>query len=67
MNQPSPSPVVHLEPHTGNLVRACGFYSYDWLRSTEGTARFSRRAESIAPGERGAGCFVDRKNVQEAT
>jgi uncharacterized protein len=23
----SPSPVVHLELHTGNLARACGFYS----------------------------------------
>lgn len=27
MIQPSPSPVVHLELHTGNLARACGFYS----------------------------------------
>lgn len=25
--QPSPSPVVHLELHTGNLARACDFYS----------------------------------------
>jgi predicted enzyme related to lactoylglutathione lyase len=27
MMQPQPSPVVHLELHTGNLARACGFYS----------------------------------------
>ena len=27
MAQCSPSPVVHLELHTGNLVRACSFYS----------------------------------------
>jgi uncharacterized protein len=27
MIQPSPSPVVHLELHTGNLVRASSFYS----------------------------------------
>jgi predicted enzyme related to lactoylglutathione lyase len=27
MIQPSPNPVVHLELHTGNLARACGFYS----------------------------------------
>src|SRR5262245_46864557 len=27
MFQPSPSPVVHLELHTGNLVRACSFSS----------------------------------------
>jgi uncharacterized protein len=27
MIQPSPSPVVHLELHTGNLARACSFYS----------------------------------------
>ena len=27
MIQPSPTPVVHLELHTGNLARACGFYS----------------------------------------
>jgi predicted enzyme related to lactoylglutathione lyase len=25
--QPLPSPVVHLELHTGNLARACHFYS----------------------------------------
>jgi uncharacterized protein len=25
--QPPPSPVVHLELHTGNLARACDFYS----------------------------------------
>jgi predicted enzyme related to lactoylglutathione lyase len=28
MIQPSPSPVVHLELHTRNLVRACSFYSH---------------------------------------
>src|SRR5262249_7452848 len=27
MIQPSPSPLVHLELHTGNLVRACSSYS----------------------------------------
>jgi predicted enzyme related to lactoylglutathione lyase len=27
MIQLSPSPVVHLELHTGNLARACSFYS----------------------------------------
>jgi predicted enzyme related to lactoylglutathione lyase len=27
MIQSSPSPVVHLELHTGNLARACSFYS----------------------------------------
>lgn len=27
MNQTSPSPVVHLELHTGNAARACTFYS----------------------------------------
>jgi uncharacterized protein len=27
MIYPSPSPVVHLELHTGNLARACSFYS----------------------------------------
>jgi predicted enzyme related to lactoylglutathione lyase len=27
VSQPSPSPVVHLELHTGNLARACDFYS----------------------------------------
>ena len=27
MFQPSPSPVVHLELHSGNLARACSFYS----------------------------------------
>jgi predicted enzyme related to lactoylglutathione lyase len=27
MIQPSPSPVVHLELHTGNLARACAFYA----------------------------------------
>jgi predicted enzyme related to lactoylglutathione lyase len=27
MIQPSPSPVVHLELHSGNLARACSFYS----------------------------------------
>jgi uncharacterized protein len=27
MIEPSPNPVVHLELHTGNLARACGFYS----------------------------------------
>jgi catechol 2,3-dioxygenase-like lactoylglutathione lyase family enzyme len=27
MIQLSPSPVVHLEVHTGNLARACSFYS----------------------------------------
>jgi predicted enzyme related to lactoylglutathione lyase len=32
MIQPSPSPVVHLELHTGNLARACDFYArlYGW-------------------------------------
>jgi predicted enzyme related to lactoylglutathione lyase len=25
--QATPSPIVHLELHTGNLARACGFYS----------------------------------------
>jgi predicted enzyme related to lactoylglutathione lyase len=28
MNQTSPSPVVHLELHTGNVARACAFYSH---------------------------------------
>jgi uncharacterized protein len=27
MIQPPPNPVVHLELHTGNLARACSFYS----------------------------------------
>jgi predicted enzyme related to lactoylglutathione lyase len=27
MNQPPPNPVVHLELHSGNLARACSFYS----------------------------------------
>jgi predicted enzyme related to lactoylglutathione lyase len=27
MIPPSPSPVVHLELHTGNLARACSFYA----------------------------------------
>jgi uncharacterized protein len=27
MTEPSPNPVVHLELHTGNLERACSFYS----------------------------------------
>jgi predicted enzyme related to lactoylglutathione lyase len=27
MIEPSPAPVVHLELHTGNLARACDFYS----------------------------------------
>lgn len=27
MIEPSPSPVVHLELHTGNLARACDLYS----------------------------------------
>jgi predicted enzyme related to lactoylglutathione lyase len=27
MIQPSPNPVVHLELHSGNLARACSFYT----------------------------------------
>jgi predicted enzyme related to lactoylglutathione lyase len=27
MIRPAPSPVVHLELHTGNLARACSFYA----------------------------------------
>ena len=32
MASASPHPVVHLELHTGNLPRACGFYTrlFDW-------------------------------------
>jgi predicted enzyme related to lactoylglutathione lyase len=45
MTRPSSNPAVHLELHTTNLARACGFY----------TQLFSWRIERI---DTGSGCYL---------
>jgi predicted enzyme related to lactoylglutathione lyase len=59
MRQLAGNPVIHLELHTGNLARACAFYTqlFDWRAETIHSGSGSYLA--LEPGDRVGGGVVE--------
>jgi uncharacterized protein len=53
------NPVVHLELHTGNLARACGFYTRLFKWRTETIHAGSSSYVALEPGDRVGGGVVE--------